>query len=72
VLDWLREVVWLNPPRALLPDINGKLDVERPEGVALRARRHPALDRKENGDGRALAAGRGAEARRVVARAHRS
>jgi hypothetical protein len=40
--------------------------------VVARAREHLALYRKENGDGRALAAGRGAEARRVVARAHRS
>jgi hypothetical protein len=40
--------------------------------VVARARGHPVIDHKENGDGRALAAGRGAESRRVVARAHRS
>ena len=34
-LDWWQEVVWLNPPWALLPDIIGKLAAERPAGVLI-------------------------------------
>jgi hypothetical protein len=34
-LDWRQEVVWLNPPWALLPDIIGKLAPERPAGVLI-------------------------------------
>ena len=34
-LDWRQEVVWLNPPWALLPDIIGKLAAERPAGVLI-------------------------------------
>ena len=34
-LDWRHEVVWLNPPWALLPDIIGKLAAERPAGVLI-------------------------------------
>jgi hypothetical protein len=34
-LDWRHEVVWLNPPWALLPDIIGKLAVEQPAGVLI-------------------------------------
>lgn len=34
-LDWRSEVVWINPPWALLPDIIGKIDSERPAGVLI-------------------------------------
>lgn len=34
-LDWRDEVVWLNPPWALLGDIIGKLAIERPAGVLI-------------------------------------
>ena len=34
-LDWREEVVWLNPPWALLPDIITKLGIEKPAGVLI-------------------------------------
>ena len=34
-LDWRDEVVWLNPPWALLPDIITKLSIEKPAGVLI-------------------------------------
>ena len=34
-LDWRHEVVWLNPPWALLPDVIGKLAVEQSVGVLI-------------------------------------
>ena len=35
LLDWRSEVVWLNPPWALLPDVLCKLRAERPAAVLL-------------------------------------
>ena len=35
LLDWRSEVVWLNPPWALLPDVLCKLRAERPAAVIL-------------------------------------
>ena len=35
LLNWSSEVVWLNPPWALLPDVLCKLRVERPAVVLL-------------------------------------
>jgi hypothetical protein len=35
LLDWSNEVVWLNPPWALLPDVLCKLRAERPAAVLI-------------------------------------
>jgi hypothetical protein len=35
LLDWSREVVWLNPPWALLTDVLCKLRAERPKDVLI-------------------------------------
>ena len=35
LLDWSSEVVWLNPPWALLPDVLCKLRAERPAAVLI-------------------------------------
>jgi hypothetical protein len=35
MLDWSSEVVWLNPPWALLPDVLCKLRAERPAAVLV-------------------------------------
>jgi hypothetical protein len=35
LLDWISEVVWLNPPWALLPDVLCKLRAERPAVVLI-------------------------------------
>jgi hypothetical protein len=35
LLDWSSEVVWLNPPWALLPDVLSKLRAERPAAVLI-------------------------------------
>ena len=38
LLDWSSEVVWLNPPWALLSDVLFKLRAERPAAVHLSSR----------------------------------
>jgi hypothetical protein len=35
LLDWSSEVVWLNPPWALLPDVLCKVRAERPAAVLI-------------------------------------
>jgi hypothetical protein len=35
LIDWSSEVVWLNPPWALLPDVLCKLRAERPAAVLI-------------------------------------
>ena len=34
-LNWRNDVVWINPPWALLPDIIGKIECERPDAILI-------------------------------------